>query len=435
MIIVDKLLQKRERDGNPITVALLGAGFMGRGLVNHIERHVPGMRVAGVFSRTLERAAAAYRGAGHSTIRQAQDVDSVQEAIHHAVPVVTDDASLLCRAEGIDVVVEVTGAVEFGANAAMLAIQYGKHLLMNAELDATVGPALKRHGDRAGVVVSACDGDQPGTELNLFRFVQGIGLTPLLCGNIKALLDVRRTPATQKGFAEKWGQNPVLCTSFADGSKISFEQAVVANATGMRVARRGMTGHQHDGHVDQLTAHFDIDELKSLGGIVDYVIGSKPSPGVFVLASSDDNVERHYLNMYKMGEGPLYCLYAPTHLCHMEAPFSIARAVLLGDATAAPLGNPVVDVIALAKRRLQPGEILDGPGGYTVYGQCENSDIVRSEELLPLGVSEGCEVIRAVEEDQPLTYKDVRIPEGRWCDVLRAEQDAQLDREREQVLA
>jgi predicted homoserine dehydrogenase-like protein len=265
--------------------------------------------------------------------------------------------------------------------------------------------------------------------VNLYRFVKGMGMTPLMCGNIKALLDVRRTPETQRGFAEKWGQNPVLCTSFADGSKISFEQSVVANATGMRVARRGMLGYQHNGHVDELTTRFDVEELRALGGIVDYVIGSKPSPGVFVLATSDDKIEKHYLNMYKMGEGPLYCFYAPTHLGHMEAPFSIARAVLMVDATAVPQDRAVVDVIALAKKRLEPGDRIEGAGGYAVYGQCENADVVQAERLLPLGISEGCEVIRTVEVDQALTYDDVRLPANRAGDQLRAEQDALFSRE------
>jgi predicted homoserine dehydrogenase-like protein len=435
MIIVDTVLQAREREGNPINDALLGAGFQGRGLVNHIEHHVPGMRVAGVFSRNPQNAAKAYREAGIRGARETKSVTDVHDAIVKSEPVFTGDASILCQAEGIDAVVECTGSVEFGAQAAMLALENGKHVLLNAELDSTVGPALKRHGDRAGVVVSACDGDQPGTEMNLYRFVKGMGMVPLMCGNIKALLDVRRTPETQRGFAEKWRQNPVLCTSFADGSKISFEQSVVANATGMRVARRGMLGCRHDGHVDELTTKFDVDELRALGGIVDYVIGSRPSPGVFILAASDDKVERQYLNMYKMGEGPLYCLYAPTHLCHMEAPFSIARAVLMVDPTAAPQGRAVVDVIAVAKRRLEAGERLDGAGGYTVYGQCENADTVQAERLLPLGISEGCELIRTVEADQALTYDDVRVPPGRCCDRLRAEQDALFVHETEAVLA
>ena len=113
---------------------------------------------------------------------------------------------------------------------------------MDAELDGTVGAILKVYADKAGVVITNADGDQPGVEMNLFRFVKSIGVKPVLCGNIKGLQDPYRNPTTQEGFAKKWGQNPAMVTSFADGTKISFEQAIVANATGMTIGQRGMYG-------------------------------------------------------------------------------------------------------------------------------------------------------------------------------------------------
>lgn len=119
--------------------------------------------------------------------------------------------------------IEVTGAVEFGARVVLDAIEHHKHvILMNAELDGTLGPILRVRAERAGVVYSASDGDQPGVQMNLFRFVQSIGITPLLCGNIKGLHDPYRNPTTQEGFARRWGQNPYMVTSFADGTKISL---------------------------------------------------------------------------------------------------------------------------------------------------------------------------------------------------------------------
>ena len=106
--------------------------------------------------------------------------------------------------------------------------------------------------------------------MNLYRFVKSLGMRPLVCGNIKGLQDFYRTPETQARFAKEWNQTPEMVTSFADGTKIAFEQVLVANATGMKVAQRGMIGIKHDGHVDELTGRFDIDQLRSLGGIVDY---------------------------------------------------------------------------------------------------------------------------------------------------------------------
>jgi predicted homoserine dehydrogenase-like protein len=215
-----------------------------------------------------------------------------------------------------------------------------------------------------------------------------------------------------------------MVTSFADGTKISFEQAIVANATGMKVAQRGMLGYNFTGHVDEMTKMYDVDQLKELGGIVDYVVGAQPSPGVFVFATHEDPKQRHYLDLYKLGTGPLYSFYTPYHLCHFEVPLSVARAVLFQDTVLAPLAGPVVDVITTAKINLKAGEILDGIGYYMSYGQCENSSIVQEQNLLPIGLAEGCRLKRDIPQDQVLTYDDVELPPGRLCDQLRAEQNA-----------
>ena len=215
-----------------------------------------------------------------------------------------------------------------------------------------------------------------------------------------------------------------MVTSFADGTKISFEQAIVANATGMQVAKRGMLGYEFKGHVDEMTSMYDVEQLKQLGGIVDYVVGAKPGPGVYVFATHDDPKQQHYLNLYKLGEGPLYSFYTPYHLCHFEVPLSVARVVLLQDTVMSPLGKPQVDVVTTAKIDLKAGEQLDGIGYYMTYGQCENYDTARAENLLPMGLAEGCRLKRDVAKDAVLTYDDVELPPNRLCDRLRAEQDA-----------
>lgn len=426
MIIVDKALEARAAANNPVRVGMIGAGFMARGIVNQICNATKGMKLVAIANRTVSKAAEAYQYAGvaEDDIRQVSSVAALEAAISEGKYAVTDDAMLLAEAGGIDALIEATGAIEFGAHVVLRAIQHGKHIiLMNAELDGTVGPILKVYADKAGVVLSGCDGDQPGVEMNLYRFVRGIGLRPLVCGNIKGLQDPYRNPTTQAGFAAKWGQVPTMVTSFADGTKISFEQALVANATGMKVPRRGMYGWDFTGHVDELTKKYNIDELEAFGGIVDYVVGAKPSPGIYVIAAQDDVRQHHYLNYYKMGEGPLYSFYTPYHLCHFEAPQSVARAVLFHDAVLQPLGAPMVDVITTAKRDIQAGEVIDGLGGYLTYGQAENSDVVSRERLLPIGLAEGCRVKRDLPKDYVLTYDDVEVPEGRLADQLRAEQN------------
>jgi predicted homoserine dehydrogenase-like protein len=272
-------------------------------------------------------------------------------------------------------------------------------------------------------VLTGVDGDQPGVQGNLIRFVKSLGVTPLVAGNIKGLQDEYRTPTTQKAFAERWGQDPYMVTSFADGTKVSFEQAIVANAHGLTVPKRGLNGWDHTGHVDELTERYDVDELRSLGGIVDYVVGAKPGPGIYVLGTHDDPKQRHYLELYKLGKGPLYSFYTPYHLCHFEVPNTIARAVDFADAALTPPAGPRVDVVATAKQDLRAGHTVDGLGGYDTYGVAEATAVTRTEGLLPMGVAEGCVLTRDVPKDAVLTYADVTLPAGRLVDQLREEQE------------
>src|SRR3989454_7552113 len=143
---------------------------------------------------------------------------------------------------------------------------------------------------------------------------------------------------------------------------------------------------------------------------------------VFCLAEHPDPKQRHYLNLYKMGEGPLYPFWTPYHLVHFEVPNAIARVALFGDEVAPPLGGPVVEVCAVAKRDLPAGEVLDEYGMYTTYGEAANADEMSAGRYLPEGLVEGCRLRRPIAKDQVLTYDDVELPAGRGADRLRAEQ-------------
>jgi predicted homoserine dehydrogenase-like protein len=318
---------------------------------------------------------------------------------------------------------DVTGSVEFGARIALEAFRHGKHFVaMNAELDATLGPILHRYAERNGVQFSACDGDEPGLQMNLYRWVRGLGLEPRVMGNVKGLQDPYRNPETQKGFAEKWGQNPAMVTSFADGSKISFEQTIVANATGARVLKRGMSrGVPFEGSPLDLPTLYDIDEVREAGAIVDYTVGPS-SVKIFCLAEHADPKQQHYLSLYKMGEGPLYPFWVPYHLPHFEAPNSIARVVLFGDNVAPPVGGPQVEVCAVAKRDLRAGESLDEYGMFMTYGEAVNAEEMSAGRYLPEGLVEGCQLLCDVPQDAVVTYDDVELPPDRVADRLRAEQ-------------
>ncbi len=423
MILIDTALRNREEQGKPIRVAMMGAGFMGQGLTNQIVNSFPGMRMAAVQNRHPEKAFHVYRYAGVEDIVEATTQAQMENAIRAEKAVVTQDAFLLARSEQVDVVVDVTGSVEFGANVVLEAFRHGKDVvLVNAELDATIGPILQVYAKKYGVIMSACEGDEPGVELNLYRWVKGLGLTPRVLGNVKGLQDPYRNPTTQKGFAERWGQNPALVTSFADGSKISFEQTIVANATGFAVKSRGMSrGLEYRDDITKIGALYDIDELRGLGGIVDYVVGT-PLTKVYCLAEHTDPKQRHYLNLYKMGEGPLYSFFSPYHLVHFETPNAIARVVLFRDSVAPALGGPVVEVCAVAKRDLRAGEVLDDYGMYMTYGEAVNADEMSEKRYLPEGLVEGCTLKADRNKDDVLTYDDVELPPGRLADRLRAEQ-------------
>jgi predicted homoserine dehydrogenase-like protein len=379
------------------------------------------MRLVAIANRTLSQAERAYRGGGANETRTITSGAELDDAIATGQLAVTENIDAVAQSELVDVVIEATGDVEFGAHVAMSAIAGGKHLvLMNAELDATVGPLLKVKADQAGVVMTNADGDQPGVIMNLYRFVTSIGFRPVLAGNIKGLQDPYRTPATQQAFAEKYHQKTKMVTSFADGTKISMEMAVVANATGHRVGQRGMYGPRC-AHVRDALGLFPLEQLLD-GGIVDYILGAEPSPGVFVLGYCEDLLPRQYMTYHKMGDGPLYVFYTPYHLCNFEVPITAARAALFHDATIAPRGAPVCDVMTCAKRDLRAGELLDGIGGFTSYGVLENREVFEDGDYLPMGLSDNCRVIRDIARDQPITRCDVEIPAGRLADQLRAEQ-------------
>jgi predicted homoserine dehydrogenase-like protein len=425
MIILDNLLKAREMADRPIRVGILGAGFMAQGLTNHITHSVPGMRVSAIYGRKVQRAIDiwTYTGFDGLDVATASSQSSFDNLVEWEDPVVTDDPSLLIHSPHIDVIVDATGAVEFGAKMLLEAFECGKDVvLMNAELDATIGPILQVYADKAGTILSAVEGDEPGIQVNLYRWVKGLGLTPRVIGSTKGLQDRYRNPDTQRGFAEKWKQNLYMITSAADGTKLNFEQAITANATGFVVQSQGMSrGIEYRDDVMKIGSLYDIEKLRELGGVIDYTVGT-PHTKVFVLAEHPDPKQQRYLNLYHMGEGPLYTFFTPYHLVHFEMHNAIARVALLKDSVAKPLGGPVVEVAAVAKRNLNAGDILDDYGMFDTYGEAVNADEMCNKRLLPEGLVEGCKLKRSIMKDSTLTYDDIELPKGRLADTLRAEQ-------------
>jgi predicted homoserine dehydrogenase-like protein len=425
MMIIDHALKSREADGRPLRIALVGAGFAARGVAQQLLMPLTGLRLVAIVNRTVGKAQRLFEERRLTPVR-AETANQFDVAVAAGTPVVTTDIGLAARSQLVDVIVDCTGQVEYGAHVALAVIEGGKPLVMaNAELDATLGPILKRKADAAGVTISNTDGDEPAVAMNLYRSVETMGFRVVMAGNIKGFLDVHRNPDTQRGFAERVGQQPAMIVSFADGTKLSFESAILANATGLAVRRRGMTGFQLK-HAMELPAALSADELL-LEPRVDYILGAEPGNGAFVVAHSDEPVTQQYMQYFKMGDGPLYLFYTPFHLPTIECSATIARVALFGDAAVAPAGPPVAEVIAVAKRGLSAGATLDGIGGFDCYGTIEDAHVARRGRLLPMGIASSCTLLRDVAQDEPLTYADVALPSGRLCDRLREEQDAWLE--------
>jgi predicted homoserine dehydrogenase-like protein len=423
MFIIDTELEKRHKAGNPIRVGMTGAGYMGRAIALQIITGMKGIKLVAISNRTLASAEQAYHKAGITSVRTVKSAGELGQAVAKGEYAITDEAMYLCEAAGIDAIIEVTGEMEFGAHVALHALNNKKHLIsINAQIDTAIGSILKVYADKAGVVFTNIDGDEPGVAMNLFRFIKTVGYQPVLAGNMKGFIDPYRTPETQAAFAARYNQKPRMITSFADGTKLSMETAILANATGFKVGKRGMFGPKCD-HVTDVIKHFSAEQLLDQG-LVDYTLGAAPNNGAFVVAYTEHPIKQQFMTYFKMGDGPLYVFYTPYHLPHMQMSLTVARAVLFNDPTVTPVGAPSCDVVTIAKRDLKAGELLDGIGGFTCYGLIDNSEVCQTENLLPISLSEDCRLIRDVPKDQPISYADIELPVGRLCDKLRAEQNS-----------
>jgi predicted homoserine dehydrogenase-like protein len=381
------------------------------------------MRLMAIANRTPAHGERAFREAGIGEWHRAGSVREAEAAIARGLPVLTDDPSVLTACEAIDIIVEVTGSVEPALRVTLEAFNHGKHVvLVNAELDSLLGPILKAKADQTGVVVTNTDGDEPGVAMTLLRYLRSLGLRPVAAGNIKGMVDYYRTPETQKGFAEKYGQDPRKVTSFADATKLSMETTVLANATGFHVGRRGMYGPAC-GNVREIAQLLPADQMLATG-LVDYSLGAVPHTGAFVVVHEEAPLKRAQLTYYRLGDGPFFAFYTPFHLPYLQIVSTIARAVIHKDPTVAPIGGPVCEVVTVAKRDLKAGERLDGIGGFCTYGLIDNTAAARALTALPISLSEDCVLRRDISKDDVISFADVDSPSGRLAETLWREQAA-----------
>ena len=423
-MIVDAALQQLEATGHPIRVGMIGAGATGRAIALQLATPVPGIRLVAIANRTPKHGERAFREANLMEWRRAESPREAERAITKGLPVLTDDPSVLTACDAIDVLIEVTGTVREAARVVLEAFDYGKHVvLVNAELNSLLGPILKMKADAAGVVVTHTDGDEPGVAMTHLRYLRSLGLRPVAAGNIKGMVDYYRTPDTQRAFAEKNDQDAKKVTSFADATKLSMEATVLANATGFRVGRRGMYGPKCE-YIRQIGDLLPADDMLA-NGLVDYSVGAAPHTGAFVIVHEESPLKKTLLAYYKLGNGPFYVFYTPYHLPHIQIASTIGRAFIHRDPTVAPIGGPVCEVVAVAKRDLKAGEHLDGIGGFCTYGLIDNTAAARSMAALPIGLSEGCVLRRNISKDNVISVKDVNLPlNNQHVEALWHEQSA-----------
>ena len=426
MLGMNKRLAELEANGTPIQAAIIGAGQMGTGMVSQMLA-MKGMRPAVVADINIESARKAFLNANISEdqIAVVETAEEGMQAIDEGKFVITSDAMLAAKMSQIDAVVEATGVPDVGAHVAMDCIFEKKNIIMmNVEADVTIGPLLKKLADNAGIVYTGSHGDEPGAVMELYDFATALGYDVRVVGKGKNnAIDLNANPDSVMEEATRRGVNPKMLACFKDGTKTAVEMTAMSNATGFLADVRG--AHGPVGTVEELPGLFQLKEeggILNNYGVIDYVNGV--APGVFVIVSSplkEVHREMHYLSM---GDGPNYVLYRPYHLCSLETPLTVARAVLDHEPTIVPLGAPVSECVAVAKRDLKAGEMLDGIGGYTVYGTIESAAIVKENNAVPMGlVNKKTRVIRDVKKAELITYDDIELDTSSFIVQLRQLQD------------
>jgi predicted homoserine dehydrogenase-like protein len=420
-------LLRLEAEGKPIRVGVSGAGWMGSGFLAQVA-HVPGMEVAVLADADLRAAWGAFASTGieKEDIVETDAPGPAMDALRAGKRVVSGSYTLAAQLETVDIITDVTPSPAVGAEAAYAGIQHGKDVvLVNIEADVTVGRALKKLAQDAGVLYSVSSGDEPGCLMELYDFVGSLGYELIVIGKGKNNpLNPAATPDTVAESAQRADKDPFQVASYVDGTKTMFEMTCAANATGCTPMQRGMTGPEAT--LETVSEIFALEEdggITKFPGAVDFVQGNSMAGGVFVTVRVEDKRIRSDLQYLKVGKGKYFTFFRPYHLWFLEAPISIARAHLHRHVTLAPLDRPVAEAMTVAKRDLKPGEHLDDFGGYTFHGVMDRAEVARELNALPVGLAPDAEVVRPVPAGEIVTWDDVKLDENNTVVRLRRQQD------------
>jgi len=397
MTIYDKL-KERENDNAPIKVGVIGAGQMGSGMIAQIST-IPGMEVRAISDLNINAAKKA--------------VDSYNKSSENSVDILVDtDFKKVINHENVEVVVEATGITEVGAQVSLETLLAQKHLvLLNVEIDITIGSLMKKLYDTAGKVYTGSDGDEPAVIVDLYQFAKSMGMEVLVAGKGKNNpLKIEANPESAEKEAKEKEMNPQMLAAFQDGTKTMAEMNLLSNAIGYVPDVVGM--HGISGDLDETVEKLTTEEkggILNQFGVVEYVNGL--APGVFVIVKGQNEVVSNEMNyLMKKGEKDHHILYRPYHLASLETPITIAKTVLENDYAIVPQGVPVSDTVSVAKKDIKSGEKLDGIGGFSVRGVIEKHEEQINEGHIPIGLITGNTTAkRDISKGTFITEEDINL--------------------------
>jgi predicted homoserine dehydrogenase-like protein len=431
MNLYAKLLERRD---NPLRVGLIGAGKFAAMYLAQVPR-TPGVRLVAIADLAPANAKANLQRVGWPA-------ELVQKT-----PIVEDWRKVVEHPE-VDIVIEATGNPVAAVEHVLGAFAHGKHVVMvTVEADAFCGPLLARKAAEAGVVYSLAYGDQPALICDLVDWARAAGFPVVAAGRGHKWLPhfAQSTPETVWGYygltpeqARIGGLNPKMFNSFLDGSKPAIETSAVCNATGLTPAPEGL--RYPPGAIDEIPA---LMRPREEGGVLHHkgqveVISSlekdgKPIPydirfGVFVVFEGETDYIQRCFSEYGVKTDPsgrYACLYKRWHLIGLEVGISVASVGLRNEPTGCATGWRA-DAVAVAKKNLSAGEVLDGEGGYTVVGRLMPAADSLNRGCLPLGLAHGWKMLNAVAAGEPLTWRDVACDESSTAVRARREMESSI---------
>ncbi|HJQ57037.1 MAG TPA: Gfo/Idh/MocA family oxidoreductase [Vineibacter sp.] len=438
-----RMLQKRQAEGKPVRVGLIGAGKFGAMYLAQIP-NTPGVHLAAIADLSPAGARANLDRVGWPA--QSTAAATLDAALKAGNTHLSDDWRALVSHPAIDLVVEATGNPVAAVDHALEAFRHGKHVVMvTVEADAFCGPLLARRAEEAGVVYSLAFGDQPALICDLVDWARTCGFPVVAAGRGHKWRPffAQSTPDTvwkhwglSEEQAKRGGLNPKMFNSFLDGTKPAIESAAVANATGLAVPSAGlsypsasvddipyvMRPKSEGGQLEAKGMVEVINALEADGRAIPYEIRK----GVWVCFEAETDYIRNCLEEYMVQTDPsgrYACLYKRWHLIGLEVGVSVAAVALRREPTGTAIGFNA-DVIATAKRDLAAGEMLDGEGGYTVYGHLFPAEKSLRVGGLPLGLAHNVKLLRPIKAGQSLTYADVALDETLTAVRIRRELEA-----------